>query len=152
MPAAIGKVDPPMVIEPGAPAVAAVKAVTTPQILTVVLPVAVTELGRMICPRALRVAVRHRLAPTVARPCPVKVVPIAIGKVVPPMVIEPGAPAVAAVKAVTTPQIFIDELALAATEPGGTICPTALRVAVRHRLAPTVISPWPFRVVPGAIG
>jgi hypothetical protein len=48
VPAAIGKVVPPMVIEPGADAVAAVKAVTTPQRLTVVPVFTVTELGGVI--------------------------------------------------------------------------------------------------------
>src|SRR6187551_1736417 len=97
VPAAIGKVLPPIVMDPGVEAVAAVYAATTPQTLTVDVALAVTVVGATICPPAFNVPFRQMFAPTVMRPEPSMVVAAAIVRVCPPMVMDPGAVAVAAV-------------------------------------------------------
>jgi hypothetical protein len=73
-----------------------VKAVTTPQTLTFVVTFAVRELGATSCPAAFNVPFRHRFAPSRIKLAPSKVVPMAMGKVCPPIVMEPGRSRVAA--------------------------------------------------------
>ena len=85
---------------------AAVYAVTIPQTFREPPALTVTVAGGRSCPEAFRVPFRQRLAPRVIRPLPSMAVPAAIGNVWPPIVIEPGEEAVAAVYADVDRQLW----------------------------------------------
>lgn len=70
--------------------------------------------------------------------------------VVPLMVTEPAVEAVAAEKAVTTPQrLIVDPLPMITVDE--MISPCELGTMLKHRLAPIEIIPVPLKIAPGAI-
>jgi hypothetical protein len=89
----------------------------------------VIELGETSCPEAFNVPFRHRFAPMVIRFAPFRLVPAAIANVCPPIVIEPGASIVEAVKAETAPHTFT----LVCSTPLATVRPIKRAAANRTR-------------------
>jgi hypothetical protein len=122
-----------------------VKALTTPQIVTVVPAFTVIELGATIWPEAFKVAFRHTFVPIKAELAPEMVVPAAMGKVCPPTVIE------VADKAVSVPQTVTVVPTPTESEPE-VMAPARLSVAVRQTLVPSRAALAPLMVAPGAIG
>src|SRR6185369_7061916 len=119
--------------------------------VAVVVALAETLDGRTICPAPFSVAARQTFAPEVIRPALEMFVPAAMGKVWPPIVIDPARRAVAAVYWLTTPQMFTDVETSAETEAGDVICPLALRAAWTQTWAPAVRRSPLESVVPAAM-
>lgn len=150
VPAAIENVTEPKAIDPAVVAVAAVKLVYGPVRVAPLGQVPAATVPEVTVPRPLSVRVKVCVVPTVGVP-PVNVVPSAVVKVMPATLSVPVADDVAAVYAVTPPQIMI-WIGLLALNVPLVIAPAELSMKVRQALEGTVMAAALARTAPMAMG